>query len=430
MKTNQLFAGAGAAPIRFPQELFPMEGFRAVHDDPNARILLLEGGVRVAIACLELVMLPNESIDKVKGIISSLTETEPENIWVHVTHVITTPHAPHAPMGMGGVPLEISEEEKKTLEYKLNLFNSAVEDAVTEAAREAAKNFRPAKMGVGTGECGVNVNRDVSTPHGWWINFAPEGPSNHTATILRFEDMEGGNIAALISYGLKPCAIDNSEMDVGNRLVSSDVPGLACSLLEEQFGAPCLFAMSAAGDQVPLEQAWYDVVNDDGTVRKVDIGVQAGLEIVDRLGHRMARELAPVLENTVCDRCVSEIRKDQGFIEWEGKGRNQMVPTLKAEYVPKGTHQVDVVVMTIGDVAFVAVKPEVNTVTEAQLQAASPYTHTLLMSMVNGGFKYMPDLASYEHYSWEAQNCALMPGAAEAWVKEAAAVLDRLYKND
>lgn len=429
MHTNQLFAGAGTAPICFPQELFPMEGFVAVHDDPNARVLLLEGGMRVAIACLELVMLPPESIGTVKKIIGDLTSTELENIWVHTTHVITTPHAPHAPMGMGGVPMEISAEEKKTLEYKLNLFNSAVEDAVTAAAREAAKNFRPAKMGVGTGECSVNVNRDVSTPHGWWINFAPEGPSNHTATILRFEGMEGGNIAALISYGLKPCAIDNSELDVGSRLVSSDLPGLACNILEEQFGAPCLFAMSAAGDQVPVEQAWYDVVNDDGSVSKVDIGVQAGLEIVDRLGRQMAQELAPVLENTVCDQSALQIQMDQGFIEWEGKTRNQMVPTLKAEYTPKGTQRIDVVTMTIGELALVGVKPEINTVTEAQVQEKSPYKHTLIVSMVNGGQKYMPDMASYENSTWEAQNANLMPGAAEAWVEQAAAVLDRMHKN-
>lgn len=429
MSTNKLFAGAGAAPICFSQELFPLESFRAVHDDPCARVLLLDCGMRVAIACLELVMLPDEEIVTLRKLIGDLTKTEFENIWVHVTHAITTPHAPHAPKGMGGVDLEISEEEKRILDHKIKLFNTAVEDAVAKAAQRAADTFRSAKMGVGTGECHVNVNRDISTPYGWWVNFNPDGPSNHTATILRFEDEAGKNIAALISYGLKPCAIDNSEMGTDNRLISSDVPGLACTLLEEKLGAPCLFAMSAAGDQVPLEQAWYAVVNEDGTVGEVDNGVQAGLEIVDRLGHQMARELEPVLERTACDQAAPEIRMDRGGIEWEGKTRNKMAPTLKAEYTPDGMKKVDVVVMAIGEVALVAVKPEVNAVTEAQLQEASPYAHTLLMSMVNGGFKYMPDMASYENSTWEALTCALMPGAAEAWVKEAVAVLERTKQN-
>ncbi|MGM9608121.1 MAG: hypothetical protein ACI3XJ_11510 [Oscillospiraceae bacterium] len=429
MNTNQLFAGAGRADIRFPRELFPIEGFCGVHDDPAARVLLLNCGEQVAIACLELVMLPQDGIDAVKKIIGAITHTGEENIWVHVTHAITTPHAPHAPMGMGGVPLEIGEEEKKTLERKLALFNGAVMDAVTEAARGAADTLRPARMGLGTGECRVNVNRDVSTPHGWWINFAPEGPSNHTASILRFEDEKGGPIGALISYGLKPCAIDNSEMDAGSRLVSSDVPGLACRLLEERLGAPCLFAMSAAGDQVPVEQAWYDVVQDDGTVGKVDIGVQAGLEIVDRLGRQMARELGDVLEKTACGREAPSIRLDRGAIDWEDKARNRMAPSLHVEYTPRGTQRVDVEAMTLGDVALVAVKPELNTLTEAQLQAASPYAHTLVLSMVNGGMKYMPDRASYENGTWEAQSSALMPGAAEAWVDEAVRVLQRMHQK-
>ena len=429
MNQPQLFAGAGKAPILFPQELFPLEGFVSVHDDPFVRILMLNCGERVAIVCAEMVMLPPEIIKAAKQIIGSITNTKEENVWIHTTHAITTPHAPHAPVGMGGVRLEISEEQKRELEHKLELFNKPLMDAFVKAAEGAASSFRAAKMGIGTGECRVNVNRDLETPHGWWISFAPDGPSNHTATILRFEDEAGAPIGALISYGLKPCCIDNSEMDVNNRQISSDVPGLACQLLEEQLGAPVLFAMSAAGDQVPVEQAWYDVVEEDGTVRKVDLGVQAGLGMVDRLSRKMAEELAPALEQITCDQAAPAIRLDGSHIEWPGKGRMKFQLTKSVEFTAEGTQKVDAMVMTIGNVALVGTKPEINTVTEAQLQAASPYEHTLLISMVNGGQKYMPDQASYDHITWESQSSALMPGAAEAWVNEAANILNRMYNK-
>lgn len=426
MKVNQLLAGAGSAPIQFKQEFFPQESFVGVHDDPMARVLILDCGEKVAIACLELVMLPGKMLDQVKDMIFEKAGVARENIWVHVTHAITTPHEPHAPMGMGGVKLEISEEEKKALEYKLVLFSDAVMEGVAKAIEEAARTVRPAKMGIGTGECRININRDVPTPFGWWINFNPDGPSNHTATLIRFDDMEGKPLASVISYGLKPCAIDNSEMNVGNRQISSDVPGLACRILEEQFGAPCMFAMSAAGDQVPVEQAWYDVVDEEGKVCKVDIGVAAGLEIVDRLGRRMADELGSVMKEIVCDQSAPEIRLDSSFIEWAGKGRGKMKPTLQPEYEANGTQRVDVFTMLIGDLALVGVKPEMSTVTEEQLQKASPFKRTLVMSMVNGGFKYMPHLDAYEKGMWEAQSAGLMPGAAEAWVDEAVKVLNRM----
>ena len=430
IKSEKLFAGAGKAEIRFREEMLPIEGFRGIHDHPAARVLLLRCGEQVAIACLELVMLPPDGIDTVKRAISEITGTRPEHIWVHTTHAITTPHAPHAPMGMGGVLLEISEEEKKTLEYKLGLYMEALLEAVTEATEGAAGAFRRACMGVGTGECRVNVNRDVRTPHGWWIGFAPEEPSNHRATVLRFEDEQGGLIAVLLSYGIKPCAIDNSEMDRGNRLISSDVPGLACRLLEERFGAPCLFAMSAAGDQVPLRQAWYDVVEEDGSIRKVDLGVQEGLKIVDELGRQMAREAAAIVEGTVCGRDAPAIRLAEGHMEWPGKVRTKMELTHQAVYRREGSQRVDVQVITLGDTALVGLKPEINTPTEARLQAASPYALTLVVSMVNGGQKYMPDARAYENSTWEAQSAPLMPGAAEKWVEEAVKLLDKTREGE
>lgn len=426
MEERRLLAGAGMAPISFQQELFPLEGFIAVHDDPAVRILVLNCGEQVAIASVEIVMLPPELIRETKQIISSITNTKEENIWVHTTHVITTPHAPHAPIGMGGVPIEISEDEKAELARKTELYRSPVLNAVTKAAESASASFREAKMGISTAQCNINTNRDISTPYGWWISFAPDGPSNHTATVLRFDDTTGSPIGALISYGLKPCCIDNSEMDVCNRQISSDVPGLACTLLEAQLGAPVLFTMSAAGDQVPVEQAWYDVVEEDGSIRKVDLGVLAGLEMVDRLGRKMADDLAPTLMQVTCDQINPEIHFNQDQIEWPGKGRMKFQLSKNIEFESNGIQKVDALVMTIGDVALVGTKPEINTITEAQLQEASPYKHTLLISMVNGGQKYMPDQASYDNFTWESQSSALMPGAAEAWVEKTASILNKM----
>lgn len=425
---RQLTVGAGSAPIQFSQEMFPFESFCAVHDDPMARVLVLNCKEQVAIVCLELVMLAPDGIDAARKAVSEITNTKYENIWVHVTHAITTPHAPHAPMGPGGVPVELSEEEKAGIDRKKELYDQSIIRAVIQAAKNAAE-LRPARMGLGSGTCSVNVNRDVETPYGWWINFNPDGPSNHTATVLQFADMDQKPVATLISYGLKPCAIDNSEMGNDTRLISSDVPGLACRLLEEYTGAPCLFAMSAAGDQVPVEQAWYETVDPDGTVRKVDHGVQAGLEIVDRLGHQMTDEVKAILDTVVCDQDSPEISLGESHFEWPGMARIRKSLTKQANYKEEGMHRVDTAAMLIGDVALVGLKPELNTITEAQLQEQSPFAHTLVMSMVNGGFKYMPDLRSYENCTWEAQGAPVMPGAAEAWVTESVKLLTALKRK-
>ncbi|MGN0968073.1 MAG: S-layer homology domain-containing protein, partial [Oscillospiraceae bacterium] len=132
-----LKAGAGTAEIVFEQAMFPVEGFSGeVHLNPYARILVLEQEMRMAIVSLELVNVPSETITAIKSIVSEKTGTPVENIWVHATHAITTPHGPSDAA-------------------KLEMYNKAVTAAVTEAADQAADTFQAAVMGIGTGTCDV-----------------------------------------------------------------------------------------------------------------------------------------------------------------------------------------------------------------------------------------------------------------------------------
>ena len=426
MSIEILYAGAGSAKICFPDELFPLEGFSGeIHDDPMARVLLLSCGEQVAIVSLDLVMMLPPGIKRAKSIISEVTGIKPENIWIHTTHAISTPHQPHPPWG--GPKKELSPEEKAKIDAGSAVYMDAVDRAVKEAVCAAQVALCPAKMGVGTGVCRVNVNRDIPTNAGWWTGFNPEGYSNHTATALRFDDMDGKLIGALFSFGMKACAIDNSEMQQGTRLVSADVPGMASTLLEDRFGAPCLYLMAAACDQIPREMALYDEVTDDGTVRTVDLGVQKGLEVADRLGHEMAVDFAAILEAIVCDRTSCPIVLGTGEITWGTKGRGRAKPTTGINWEQNGTTQVESLSMAIGDVALVALRPEVNAITEKQLQEKSPYDTTLMVTMVNGSNSYMLDQSSYDRVTCASQTAPLMPGAAEVWVEESVRVLKQLH---
>lgn len=420
MSTAILKAGAGAAPIVFPQETFPTDGLMAVHDDPYLRAMVLDCGIRVALCSVELVNVPDDAIDLIKDIIAQATETKQENIWVHMTHAISTPHAPYDP-DKGGMPPPPDRADPNSAEKRKH-FMASVEKAAKEVAAQAAASMAEATLSVGTGTSNVNINRDVETPFGWWLGHNPDGHSNKTATVVRANSTDGTLLGAMFFYGLKPCAIDNAEMKQNTRLVSSDVPGRAMTLLEQELGAPCMYFMTAAANQVPREQAWYESVDDQGAVCVIDTGVQKGLELVAQLGDELAADLRPILAGA-SEVAVSGICKDRGSFSWPTKKRIRMQPRTSVEYEPDGEKELDVNVITIGDIAFVAAKPEVNSITEKQLQDASPYGTTLMMTMVNGGMKYMPDAASYDNITWESQSSMLMRGAAEAWVEKAVEVL-------
>ena len=109
-----LKAGAGSSPIVFPAEMFDpslpnIDGFNGVtHDNPYMRVLVLERDIKVAIVSAELVNIPAYAITLCKDVVSEKTGTLPENVWVHATHAITTPHAPGNP-----------STRRKTMKYRL-----------------------------------------------------------------------------------------------------------------------------------------------------------------------------------------------------------------------------------------------------------------------------------------------------------------------
>lgn len=427
MTTNLLKAGFGKGEIVFPQALFPVEGFIGVHDSPFARLMVLEAGnTKMAIASLDMVNVPQKGIELCQRIVEQTTGTPAERVWVHVTHAVSTMHEP-GPMG----PPDRRPPETEADRFKKKLYLAAIEQAITQAAQQAADSFSKARIGWGTGECNVNVNRDVETPYGWWNGQNPNGTSNKTMTILRVEDLAGKLKGILISYGIKPCAIDMAGAKTGDRLVSADVCGMCSTVVEERLGVPALFCVSAAGDQVPREQAFYEEAVCEGRPAMRDFGVAKGLEITARLGAEMGRDAIAIAENTECTQQEAEIQHRKILFPWLGKeGRLKGPGKPKKEFPVEGEHVVGMEICTLGDAVFVAGKPEINCQTELELKAQSPFAHTLLICMVNGGMKYMPDRLAYERNTFEAQSSFLQPGAAEHFVEETAAVLKELAKRE
>lgn len=416
--------GAGNAQIVFQKELFPMEGFCGIHDLPRVSVLVIEDVQKAAIVSVEIVMLWDDFIKICKKMVAERTGTPIENVWIHVTHAITTPHAPGGPqIGLAG---EATGKKEEAPEAELLRKRESYENAIMQALKKAAESasvLKEAKLSVGTGICDLIRGRDIETSGGWWIGTGGAGESNETMTVLSFRDEEEKLIAALISYGMKPCVIDNSEMEKGSRLISADAPGLCCRELENSLGATVLYCTAAAGDRVPVKTAWYDRVGSDGRLETVDLGVEQGIAFAKELAGQMAAVAAQIIEDGEPVKVHGISQKKASFM-WETKGHIPLQPYKELTFAADGKLEVPVEVITLGNVALVAGKPEINTITERQMQERSRYPHTLYVSMVDGGMKYMPDLDSYRRISWESQASMLMPGAAETFVNTAVKLME------
>ena len=390
-----LKVGAGRSEIVFPEAMFPMEeGFVSIHDNPHARVMLMERGDQVAVVSLELIICPKDCVDEIKRIISEKTGTPQENVWVHVTHVFCTPHAPRDPENRA-------------------LFCDAVVTAVTAATNQAAETLREAKIGVGTGKTSVIANCNVKTKDGYMAGLNGEGPSDPALTVLRAESLDGTVIGLLFACAAKSYCADVSR-GTGGREITSDFTGYAAATLEKEIGAPALFFMTAAGDQHPVKAAMDVAVKDDGTYETIDLGVREGLKIAEELGAVFAGEVIAVASSVICDKLDVKVICTGSTYTWATRDG--------------GEAEIAVEAMRIGDTAFIGVMQEINCATALELKEASPFENTVLMTFVNGDRYYMPDAKAYEINTVETKRTGLIAGGAERLVAVSVELLEGMKK--
>src|SRR6516165_9727223 len=147
-------------------------------------------------------------------------------------------HSAPAPFGMYG------NNSPKSAAY-----TKQVEDASVEAVRRAKDNLQPAKIGIGTGKAYVNINRrEYSSEGGWWLGYNPEGPSDKTMTVIRFDTPSGKPIALLINYSVHAVVMGGE-----NYQISGDLAGTTSRYVENYYrGEPEDAPRSDAGAAIQL----------------------------------------------------------------------------------------------------------------------------------------------------------------------------------
>lgn len=420
-------AAFGRGEIIFPEEMLPLEGFCGIHDNPHARVMYLEGaGDAMALCVMELVNVPQQEIQYTREQLAAAYALPIDKTWVHMTHAITTPHEP-GPMGPPDKRPPITQRQ---IEQR-SMFSAALRNAVDTAIAQSRKDLSAARIGWGSGTCDANQNRDVHTPYGWWIGVNGDGPSDKEMQVLKVENLDGSLKGLLVNYGLKPCAIDNSGMETGTRLISSDCCGMASTLVENDLNTVVIYTMGAAGDQVPVKTSLVELVTEDGQVVRQDEGVEAGIRYAGEVAAILAADMETIVTACECD--VYEAPAQWAYISfpWElrkGRGPRQLTNHLTHEREGRlGDYTAET--FRIGDAVFLANRTETVTQTWLELKAQSPFVHNVLMCMTNGEAKYLPDACSVERGTWEAQSSMYMPGCAERFVEETAVTWNRMAET-
>jgi hypothetical protein len=125
------------------------------------------------------------------------------------------------------------------------------------------------------------------------VNF--NGFVDNTLLVLRVDDTSGKPIAILYNYSIQPSVAAGPILENGGRLSSSDVTGVACRIIENEYrGCTAIFLPGATGDQVPLYKINHCKTDSKGMLCSGTYG-ENGYILMEEQG----RTLAQVVINTV-----------------------------------------------------------------------------------------------------------------------------------
>lgn len=403
----RLRAGAVKAEIT-PEDLInlhPMPGeFSGVHDPLFLRALYLgDGETETALVSLDLIEA---------GDITPLRERIQRELGIPADHVVVTAtHTHNAP--------RIADVSPGALAHaggpESYAYTEVVYDRVVAALHKARAEARPARFGVGTGTADVNVNREQYADGRWILGHNPEGPSDKTVWVLKFEAMDGDPIAVVVNYAV------HSTVVFGSGEISGDLAGAACRYIEHHFedfseghrdGDPvALWTPGPLGDQAP----------------RVDLGLPFGVAPTERqkarayaamdaqgliVGAEVLRVAAAITEFTSSVRIGAE----QRTVPCPVKEGQDVMSTMRQELVD--TVPLRLALITLADVALAGVSGEVVTDIYRRLAGRSPLARTLLISIANDRIGYLPDDARFDRPVHSVNGCPIARGHAETAIVE------------
>ena len=398
--------------------------FKDVHDHIYARALIMDNGVNtVAIVALDLVEMGDNTL---------LRRRIQSELGIPADHIImTASHDHNAPRAGAVTPGGIAHPNTK----ETDAFTLTVNDNIVKALTQAKASLQPARFGLATGKADININRDQYTEaDGWFMGYNPDGISDKTVWVMKFETPSGDPIAILFNYGVHSTSV------LGTGELSGDIGGAAARYVEGRYNNKivALYTIGPAGDQNPKFSA-SDLSNNKHRGGSGGPGAQGGpngpgpggpppaaaaptgpspdnnldqaFQIMDALGLTLGSEVIRVANGM--ENLSSAVRieaADKVFPCPIKAGVNQMGDLKQAAVSSSDLH---LSLILINDIAITGVSGEVVTNIYMHLKAASPLANTIMITLANDRIGYIADDAAYDTPKFEVNGTPLARGCAE-----------------
>lgn len=406
---GKLYVGAAKACINPTADMYPIPNKiadfglepmsqEAAYDDMNCRAIAIDNGTqRLLFITFELGGAPE--FPNYPEAIAQATGVSVQYIFIMGTHNHSAPRYRKGP----NMTPELKEFDEK--------YNKIVYDAGIEAAKKAVASMRPAKYGYGESISNINVNRNLFSFGGYWVEGRDmNGYSDKTLSILKFVDMEGNLIAAFLNH---PTHATNIYVlkDVDHKAkTSGNFTGIACRFVEEHYGngAVAMWTSGAAGNQNPIMSHGVQYEYPDGWITQIQYpdgtgyiqmeyigrchGVDCcrGLDNITEYSERMpfSHAVKEILLPT--GKCVdgwppadySEVRNGgEGVRDYEAVPYGQIpAPAKVPEMVPGEPRHLFLHLLKLGNIAMLFANAELFAEIGRDIKAASPMKNLVIVT--------------------------------------------------
>ena len=375
-----------------------------VHDDLWCSALVLEDDrTRLALVALDLLETDFEVDAALRESVANSTDIAPDHILINCSHT----HAGPAITKLTG------------LGRKNNDYVSSLPERVAQTAATAAARLAPAALRYGEAPVHVGINRRERMPGGEVaIGRNPDGIIDSRVRVIEVRG-EPGLSAVLFQHACHGTALSQE-----NRQISAEWMGAAASRLGstlEGVSIP-MFLQGCSGQINPDAESSFDEVDRLGSEMAGAVAASLGrahsIEATP-LAARRERIKLPFQDPLTPEQGRAQLTKAEADLErLRREGAHEYVLRAHESLVKHAADMLDraerrpenealpfvVQVIRIGDVAIVALSGEVFFEFAQEIEAQSPFLHTLVLGYCNGCTCYIPTQEAFAQGGYEAED--------------------------
>lgn len=389
---KQLLCGASRKLITPREDLLPhMMGlggavFGMVQDELYVRAIALDNGTDKALLVsfdLDKAPYPDEYV----RLLQEKTGIPAGNILFFAIHTHTAPLT-------GYRPFEPAHDiTKKSVETQAAIreYEDFVRNQMVAAVMEAAEGLRPVRMGYRYGSSYINVNRcqdynvtvDGSSCTECGVGAKGTGTVDHTAFVMKIEDLEGKPVAFFINYAVHCVAMFLNDIGNGQSAISSDIGGNVSQYMEERYqGAVAIWSSGAAGDINPvlMTQTIYPNTGSGAPAGQCIRGLENSCILLKAMAGRHFADILQIVRNIQCD--ITEVELASA-LEWSvtPAGENVLKTSgARGEAESEKSYRIRMHLLRIGSIALMGINGELYTTLGQKIREVAPMKNTIIIN--------------------------------------------------